>query len=269
MSELRLIELELWSYCNRKCKWCPNSFIDRFSNNIFINGDILNKLIQSLKEMNYTGYITFSRYNEPLAHANMLNRACRYIKRQLPSCTLVTNTNGDYLSAEVIHSLLIDELTIMDYDNKGMEKCTALLNSWNCTIDEIVDNFIYAHYGNMKILYYVNWRDNYTPGNRGGSLPIEEPIRDFICTEPKYFIGVNYDGTISPCCNIRNDVNEHKSYIIGDLNKQSLEEILSSSARTNFIEYCGQAHFEPGSPCYKCSNNGGRYTREKGGIHYE
>lgn len=29
---LRLIELELWAYCNRKCSWCPNSFIDRQKN---------------------------------------------------------------------------------------------------------------------------------------------------------------------------------------------------------------------------------------------
>ena len=80
----------------------------------------------------------------------------------------------------------------------------------------IVNNFIYAHYENMKILYYVDWKNNYTPGNRGGSLPIEEPIRDYPCTEPLYFIGVNYDGTISPCCNIRNDIGSHKSFILSN-----------------------------------------------------
>ena len=119
MAVLRLVELELWSYCNRKCSWCPNSFIDRH-NNKYINYTILKNLIQSLKNMNYSGYITFSRYNEPIAYSNLLNRACRYIKQELPNCTLVTNTNGDFLSASIIKSLLIDELSIMDYDNKGM-----------------------------------------------------------------------------------------------------------------------------------------------------
>ena len=268
MAILRLVELELWSYCNRKCAWCPNSFIDRH-NNKYINYTILKNLIQSLKNMNYSGYITFSRYNEPLAHINILNHVCRYLRQELPKCTLVTNTNGDYLSAEVIQKLNIDELSIMDYDNKGIQFCVDKLNSWHCEIDEIVNNFIYAHYKNMKILYYVNWKDNYTPGNRGGLLPIEEPIRDYACTEPLYFIGVNYDGTVSPCCNIRSDIDAHQLYIIGDLNKTPLEEILSSTKREEMINYCKKAKFEPNSPCYKCSNKGGRYTRENGGIKYE
>ena len=29
MKNLRLLEIELFSYCNRKCKWCPNKEIDR------------------------------------------------------------------------------------------------------------------------------------------------------------------------------------------------------------------------------------------------
>lgn len=268
MENLRLVELELWSYCNRKCAWCPNAFIDRHSNQ-YIDYIILKNLIQSLKNINYKGYITFSRYNEPLAYPNMLNRVCKYLKQELPECTLVTNTNGDYLSEEVVRQLKIDELSIMDYDNKGLQNCIEKLRQWGCLIDEIKDNFIYAHYNKMKILYYVNWKDNYTPGNRGGSLAIEEPIRDYSCTEPQYFIGINYDGTVSPCCNIRNDIDKHKSYIIGDLNKQSLEEIIQSQERKNMIEYCKNANFHPNSPCYKCSNKGGRYTRENGGIRYE
>ena len=269
MNNLRLIEIELWSYCNRQCIWCPNNFIDRHSETKYIESEILKDLIQSLKNINYSGYITFSRYNEPIAYSNMLNRACRYIKQELPNCTLVTNTNGDFLSASIIKTLLIDELSIMDYDNKGMQVCINRLNTWGCTIDEISGNFIYAHYNDMKILYYVNWRDNYTPGNRGGSLPIEEPVRDYPCTEPLYFIGVNYDGTVSPCCNIRNDISSHKSFILGDLHEQGFEEIINSSKRAEIIDYCTKANFEPNSPCYKCSNKGGRYTREHGGIRYE
>ena len=104
MENLRLVELELWSYCNRKCVWCPNAFIDRHSNQ-YIDYIILKNLIQSLKNINYKGYITFSRYNEPLAYPNMLNRVCKYLKQELPECTLVTNTNGDYLSEEVVRQL--------------------------------------------------------------------------------------------------------------------------------------------------------------------
>ena len=50
MENLRLVELELWSYCNRKCAWCPNAFIDRHSNQ-YIDYIILKNLIQSLKNI--------------------------------------------------------------------------------------------------------------------------------------------------------------------------------------------------------------------------
>ena len=269
MYNLRLIELELWSYCNRKCTWCPNSFIDRQSETKYMDKQVFLNLINSLKKINYSGYITFSRYNEPLAFSALLNQACEYIKKELPNCTLVTNTNGDFLSSELIKNLKIDELSIMDYDNRGLEVCKTRLINWGCEIDEIVDNFIYAHCNKMKILYYTNWRDNYTPGNRGGSLPIEEPIRDYPCTEPQYFVGINYDGTVSPCCNIRNDIEHHKPFILGDLNKTCFESIVVALKRYNFISYCEKTCFDAGSPCYTCSNKGGRYTRENGGIRYE
>ena len=269
MTDLRLIEIELWSKCNRKCNWCPNKYIDRFTKNLFIDSDIFINLVESLKKINYSGYISFSRYNEPLLYPEVLNKFCNYLKRELPNCTLVTNTNGDFLTKEVIENLQINELSIMDYDNKGLQVCVDKLNSWNCIIDKIVDNFIYAHYENMKILYYVDWKDNYIPGSRGGFLPIEEPIRNYPCYEPQYFIGINYDGTVSPCCNIRNDIPIHRSYIIGNLYLQSFEEILNSSKRKDIINLCKSSDFSPDSPCYRCSNRGGRYTRENGGIQYE
>ena len=45
---LGLIEIELFSYCNRKCWFCPNSTIDRLSTNIVMEEsdylDILSQL---------------------------------------------------------------------------------------------------------------------------------------------------------------------------------------------------------------------------------
>lgn len=268
MELLRLVEIELWNYCNRKCKWCPNHFIDRQTEIYFLDRSVLEEVVESLKTINYAGYISFSRYNEPLAFPSILHMVCAYIKRKLPNCTLVTNTNGDYLTKETIESLLIDELSIMDYDNRGMEWCKNRLLDLDCTITEISDNFIYAYHDDMKILYYVNWKDNYVPGNRGGALQLEDMTRDYICTEPQYFIGVNYDGTVSPCCNIRSDYGQHHPFILGDLHDQSLSSILSSDKRYGFINYCNNAVFNKESPCYNCSNKGGRYTRDNGGIEY-
>ena len=267
MKNLRLIEIELFSYCNRKCNWCPNKYIDRKSNIIYL--DILTQLIQELKQNNYYNFISFSRYNEPMSQIDYFKKQLKYIKQELPLATLVTNTNGDFLNKKNLHNLYIDELSIMDYDNKGIEYCKNKLLLCDCIIDKIQNNFIYAHYNNMKIVYYTNWSKYYTPGRRGGFLPIEEPVRNYPCFEPLYFIGINYDGTVSPCCNVRNDIDKHKKYIYGNLNIQSLQEVLNNPLRLNFIQNCINNNFDIDSPCYKCTNNGGRYTKEKGGIEYE
>ena len=123
----------------------------------------------------------------------------------------------------------------------------------------------------MLILYYTNWRYHRNIRDGGGFLKeysMDKP-RDYPCLEPKYFVGINYDGTVSPCCNMRNDVENTKPYIMGDLDNNSLENILSSCQYDEFSNRCELGIFIENSPCYTCSNTGGRYTRGKGGISYE
>lgn len=270
IKNLRLVEIELFSYCNRKCNWCPNREIDR-SKNIFMEDGILDKIVYDLSDKGYSGAITFSRYNEPLSHINVFKDKLKYIKSILPDCKLITNTNGDYVTKDNLNNLLIDELTIMDYDNIGMDKCCEKLLNCGAIIDKIEKNYIYAHKESMDILYYTDWYHYRNITDRGGFLKeysMESP-RVNSCYEPKYFVGINYDGTVSPCCNIRNDVNNTKPYIMGDLHYQSLNQILDSDKYSIFREQCENAVFSEGSPCYTCSNSGGRYTRGKGGISYE
>ena len=270
MQNLRLVEIELFNYCNRKCEWCPNSFIDRTSNFEYLSYDLFKKIIDELKYNNYKGIFSFSRYNEPLRDPYYLNYIVKYIKEKLPNCKCVTNTNGDYINEEVIDSLKIDELTIMDYNNEGRKNCVKKLKEWGTHVIRADDKFIYAEINKMKILYYLDWKLNNHITDRGGAL--KEYIgqkRINPCYEPKYFIGINYDGTVSPCCNIRNDCETTAPYILGDLNHNSLTEILSSEYRKIFIKKCSEGDFSELKCCQTCENCGGRYTREKGEIFYE
>jgi MoaA/NifB/PqqE/SkfB family radical SAM enzyme len=269
IKDLRLVEIELFSYCNRRCNWCPNRDIDRHSKNIEINDEVLTKLLLELKKEGYENPITFSRYNEPTSHIDILNNRLKLIREILPSNKLITNTNGDYLSEEVLN-LPLDEITIMDYDKIGMQKCINKLIEAGATIGKLQYPYIYAHKGNMKILYFVDWLEKKSVIDRGGVLKeYTSDARTSSCYEPSYFIGVNYDGTISPCCNIRNDIDKLKAYTIGDLNTNSLSEILECDKAISFKSNCANGNFEIGSPCYTCANKGGRYTSGKAGIKYE
>lgn len=268
--DLRLIEIELHEYCNRKCKWCPNSFIDRIGHtkldkNIYIN------LIKELKDNNYIGAISYSRYNEPLAEIDMLKEYTKLTKELLPNVKLVSNTNGDYISKENLEGLYIDELTIMDYDNKGMYKCIKNLEDAGVTIDNIEGHYINGHFNNIKIMYFVEWPTYGYIGNRGGSLGnYFREARTEPCNEPKYFVGVDFNGAITPCCEVRSDNITHQSMIQGYLledNSITLNDILNSDKAISIRNRISNLEFK-NTPCEFCLKQPGRYTKDNASIKY-
>ena len=267
MNKLRIVEIELFAYCNRKCKWCPNSFIDRQNNDNYLDEEIFKSVIKELHDNNYQGVFSFSRYNEPLSDLETLNERIMYIREYFPETKMVTNTNGDYVTKEVVENMMIDELSIMDYDNKGREWVLDKLVTLGVEDIKEYDTYFIGSYGEKKILYYYSWAESANITDRGGSLEeYSKRIRSRECYEPMYFIGINYDGTVSPCCNIRNDI--QSDYIIGDLHEQSLVEILESAKRNRFIFDTMLGNYSEDMPCFRCDNCGGRYTRENGGIEY-
>ena len=269
ISNLRLVEIELFSYCNRKCSWCPNSYIDRKSKINYLDFGLLHSLLRELKQNNYSGKFSFSRYNEPFSNISVLNMAIKMIKKIFPHCICVSNTNGDYITEEVLKTMLIDELTIMDYDYKGRDYVLEKMRSWNLKCIQEFDHYFLATHGSKKILYYYSWLETAKISDRGGNLTkysLEQ--RTLPCYEPLFFIGVNYDGTVSPCCNVRSDCDNQTDFILGNLKEKSLCDMLYSEKYLTFLNSVSKAEFTADMPCYYCNNSGGRYTREKGGILY-
>lgn len=70
---------------------------------------------------------------------------------------LVSNTNADYLSKNNLENLYIDELSIMDYDCVGKEKCIEKLTIAGAMITHIEDHYIYVIFNEMKIIYCIDW----------------------------------------------------------------------------------------------------------------
>ena len=102
---LKLIEIETFSFCNRKCWFCPNSFVDRISENNIMKESTYLGLIGQLSEIDFAGELTYSRYNEPLAKKDIILKRIRQARQRLPNATLRTNTNGDYLNRQYVEDL--------------------------------------------------------------------------------------------------------------------------------------------------------------------
>lgn len=286
MKNVRSIEVEIHSYCNRKCDWCPNKKIDRSFCEIMPLQTYKN-LLNNLKTNNFNGVISFSRYNEPMSNIKLLKEYTKIAKEILPNIKLVSNTNGDYFFEENLKDLNIDELSIMDYDCKGVDYCISKLKNNNITITSIENNNIYGTYKNMKIVYVANWAKHILLENRGGFLNSdiyyfdkelnqnirmkwknECTLRNEVCYEPIYFIAIDYNGNVMPCCHMRSDNVKHVPYILGNINNTSLQNIYMSKKAIEFRNYMSTSQETYAFPCTYCQKKAGRYTRNEPSILY-
>ncbi|MDD3039592.1 SPASM domain-containing protein [Bacteroides sp.] len=264
---IKLLEIEIHSFCNRKCYWCPNKKIDRTCHTE-LNRDVYIDLLKGLK--NHVETISFSRYNEPLSDLELLKDRISLARLLLPDTKLVTNTNGDYLTTLEFD---IDELSIMDYDNKGVEFWIKKLSELGALVTLISHSRICAVHENMLILVELNWSTRVgIIEDRGGllhsnklSFKNERQERDRPCYEPMRFIGIDYTGDVTPCCHIRGDAEDHKSFILGNIYTTPISEILICKKRSSFILDCVISDFT--GPCKFCQKDAGRYTKDNGGIY--
>lgn len=274
---LRCIEVEIHSYCNRKCQWCPNNQIDRTFYEALDETAYIS-LLKQLKEVDYSGVISYSRCNEPLADIPLLKKRLRQARKYVRNARLVTNTNGDYLESANLNDLHLDELTVMDYDCKGLEYCMRRLEDLGATVQMVDYPYIKATIGEMRILYYLDWTKNASIVDRGGALkesnmPVKwensHKVRKRLCLEPLFFIGIDYNGNVTPCCEIRSDIESHRASILGNIKEKKLKNILESDTAKEFRYNASHQIFEGiNLPCLQCQKDEGRYTRDVIGIDY-
>ena len=270
---LKLVEIEIFNYCNRTCEFCRNETIDRKSAVIELPESCFLNTLQELKDQDFDGYVTFSRYNEPLSQDELLKKMAKQVREYLPNVTLIFNTNGDFLTKKRLDGLDVDEISVMDYDNKGIQKCKKRLERVGVDITEIDYPFIKGNRGKIKFLYYVDFVENHTLWNdRGGALEelsLKER-RTEPCLEPDRFIGVDYNGNVMPCCVTRSDIDSHQDFILGNIKEQSVMDIFNSERATTIREKAMKGDFDDDmKPCHHCPYELGRYRRDDVSLDYE
>ena len=67
---LKIVEIEINSQCNRKCKYCPNSISER-KHKGDMNFSLFLTIMKQLKEIKFEGRISFHFYGEPFLSKNL------------------------------------------------------------------------------------------------------------------------------------------------------------------------------------------------------
>jgi MoaA/NifB/PqqE/SkfB family radical SAM enzyme len=268
MRSVTMVEIETFSYCNRRCWFCPNSVVDRHSSTEYMDEALYLRVIGQLAEVGYDRMISYSRYNEPLSDRIILTRLAQ-ARAALPHALLHTNTNGDYLTRgylEDLHAAGLRSLNIQiylanqeRYDHERMRaklmKAIAALGLNAVIVRDEPGVWLEATAlsADMRIrLYARNFDVNGC--NRGDTVPIEVAARRTSpCLSPFYHVYIDYNGSVMPCCNLRSDVPSHATAVVANLHQRP----------DLFLVYAGQTlaswrrslvGFEPkGGHCAGCS----------------
>lgn len=252
---IRKIDIEIHSYCNRRCPWCPNNTFIRDGEDIEMTDEMYSKIIDELCENHfgfqkdpYTTPLTrkeshsvfgFLGNQEVFTSPQLFKRRVKEAYDKFPTnVRLIANSNGDFLSIENLDELMLTTLDIMDYDCKGMEYwCDKLTQLGIMVIERDINNDIiigaHRYVGNVKVR--CNWPKHWSLEDKGGFFEVGDlsnmnwknnhEKRNMVCFDPSVNLTINYNGDVMPCCHIRTDNPNHKDFIMGNINDKSLKEI--------------------------------------------
>lgn len=265
-----LVEIGIFSYCNRKCWFCPNSVIDRHSNNVELREDIFLKILNELKDINYSNGIRLHRYNEPLYDIELLIKRIKQVKEYLPNSKIQINTNGDYMNYKYLIHLKdagIDSMLISYYYNgsdKNIEfNLPQIKSNMNKLIQKLKLNYHIDNESNNSIIMkskYYNIDITYSSINmnilgcdRVGVVDLKSKIRTAPCFHPNMQVSIDYDGIYTLCCNIRSDIKEHENYLIGNVENNNIFELFTNDKIIEFRKRLLRDNSKKFGACAYCS----------------
>ncbi len=277
LKHIKKVYIELHSYCNRKCDWCPNKIYLR-NKYEEMSDEMFSSILSQLNEEGFGKYdpsmlypsIALLGYNEPFYNIELLKKRIDQIFNTCDNHIKVeTTTNGDYLTKDSFEKLNLNTLLINDYDNKGIKHWENKLEEMGCVIVDMNENkeLIYAiHEYVGLIMCQCNWTNNRALENRGGILTPDNTdysnikwrnnleTRSLPCIETITTVNIDYKGNIMPCCHIRNDCEYHTYLTMGNVSENKIIDIINNDkmkkfsmqldSESNFPETCKYCHKE-------------------------
>lgn len=240
--------IEPFSYCNRRCYFCPNADEKRLAPNVLLSEPVLDRVLSDLSSINYSGRLFFHEYNEPLAHPriyDVLNAAHDLV----PLAEKRITTNGDYLNREAVRRLAAAGVAAIKVSLYGpdhghfergyMDDALAKLaqrtglgigayhyDETNKAVAAVLDH--------PTIAINVQGRDYGETGfDRGQLVPFrtnDDSERVHPCFAPIFEFHVDFEGSVKPCCNLLPDREHHRDFTLGNLN----------DGRSIFAHYAGE-----------------------------
>ena len=231
-----VIEFELNSDCNRRCRYCPNVSAKRPAG--YMEDHLFRKLIDELGEMNYEGRVSYHFYGEPLLDERLPDFV-DYTKRVVPNARAVLFTNGDFLTLESFRNLLrrgLDSVFITQHDD-ALPPNLRMIQA-QATPEE-------RQRLGLRLIGEVELC------NRGGLIEaMDRPAAPLPlpCTLGLSLLVVTKDGNVVRCCN-----DYFETEVVGNVRNRSLREVWADENVNSFREALSRGDRSTSALCRNCN----------------
>ncbi len=243
---LKTVELNLTELCNRTCSFCPRHNPITYPNrNLSMSKETVTKISKDLQTLGFKNRVSLVGFGEPFLHKNLVEFVS-IIRNDLPDLKwLEINTNGDFLSTDIIKQLSIagcNQLTISMYDSDITESITQL-------VGDIDINVTFKHLYQEKMeLVEVNRHNILQKINIVG--------KHDTCYLPFYKMFIDYDGSVLLC---NNDWGRQAA--VGNVNNENIMSIWNSEPMSIYRKNLLNNNRDM-NPCKFCNINGTLFGKD-------
>ena len=250
------ITTEGHNICNLKCIMCPYPRMKRKKE--LMSMDLFKKIINDASELDID-IVYIQQQSEPFIDKYIFERI-KYIRDKLPNAKIIAYSNGLALTKEIRDKILENPPDIIKFSFDGATKETYESIRVNSNFEIVVDNikslvkernekgvklcietyFTVLPNNKHEAQDFVKMWKGITdsqqlyPGdsreNEKFSLVNYRGLKQYPCFNPN-FLNILSNGKVAPCC-----IDVDGDYYVGDLNKQTIKEVIESDKVREIIE---------------------------------
>lgn len=198
LAPFKMVEIEINTHCNRRCSYCPQGISEYRRPAKFMSLETFRHIMLSLKEVGYSGRLSYHFFNEPLLHPK-LYEIVSCAKEILPEAHQVIFSNGDLLTDQKflkLRQLGIDKIVVTSHSGKIHPEREGQINLMPKDL-------------------------NLT--NRGGKVLEKSSTLNSPCFAPSTMLIIGYNADVILCYE-----DSDRTTIFGNLMDSSIEQIWNS-----------------------------------------
>jgi radical SAM protein with 4Fe4S-binding SPASM domain len=204
---------------------------------------MIERIIENLSRLNYSGRVSWFLTNEPLLDARMPEIVQR-TRRACPRAFLSLVTNGDLLTSDLYAELKqagLDALGVTAYDEHTLSRMAAISPDRGLRIINMCNSAglqLENRAGNIKVNQHYFTRDKVRFSTRS-------------CTRPFTTMAISAQGHVVLCC-----ADLYADVVMGNVTCDSLEDIWNSSGFAHYRQTLVTAGRDSLHLCRECSHDG-------------